>query len=467
MENTKYYDLTYAQNVMYFALKYSPKKNIANIGSSLWINEECDIELFKKAVIKSIERIDALRIRLTKVNGKVKQYVSPEADIEIPVVDYTDKTVKEIEEIFDSRAKVEMKWKECPLINMLIAKAPGNRVAFDIVINHVISDAWGLTVFIKDVMDIYQALRDGEELPEKPSDFMPIVEKELQYNDSERMKEDFEYWKDKFKTMPDFASVEPKAVGKPFRKVASFNFNSRAKIYVLPKDRVDKVNSYCRKERISPQIIYMLAAYNYFAMLNNKEGSVIYNVLARRSDMVTKKASGMMINILMLQLKCTEDMTFREACDYVADTQFEGFRHGDYPYQILDNYVWKLYRPNIFTFGQFTDLSFTYQAGKIVTKKPMDYEVKYHSNGSSGMAVYLTIMDAADKGTLNFIYEYREVLADEELIKMLFCQMIKTVELGIENPEMTLKEIRKEVSNLDIDSYEEVLTNAKNKTVNV
>ena len=33
MENIKYYDLTLSQDVMYFALKYSPKKNCSKYRS--------------------------------------------------------------------------------------------------------------------------------------------------------------------------------------------------------------------------------------------------------------------------------------------------------------------------------------------------------------------------------------------------------------------------------------------------
>ena len=78
MENIKYYDLTLSQDVMYFALKYSPKKSVVNIGAALWIEEEIDIDLLEKALYKSIWRMDALRLRLKKVDGVIKQYVSTE-----------------------------------------------------------------------------------------------------------------------------------------------------------------------------------------------------------------------------------------------------------------------------------------------------------------------------------------------------------------------------------------------------
>ena len=42
-------------------------------------------------------------------------------------------------------------------------------------------DAWGLTVFIKDVMDVYAAMIDNKELPEAPAPFIPLIEADLAY----------------------------------------------------------------------------------------------------------------------------------------------------------------------------------------------------------------------------------------------------------------------------------------------
>ena len=59
MSDKKYYDLTFSQKVMYYTLRYSPKKNLMNICTSLWFKEEIDIDLLKKSLLISLNRIDA------------------------------------------------------------------------------------------------------------------------------------------------------------------------------------------------------------------------------------------------------------------------------------------------------------------------------------------------------------------------------------------------------------------------
>ena len=57
-------------------------------------------------------------------------------------------------------------------------------------------DAWGLTVYAKDVINIYLAMKDGKELPEEPAKFVPLIEKDLEYMNSKRMQKDYEFIKE-------------------------------------------------------------------------------------------------------------------------------------------------------------------------------------------------------------------------------------------------------------------------------
>lgn len=444
MSDKKYYDLTFSQKVMYYTLRYSPKKNLMNICTSLWFKEEIDIDLLKKALLISLNRIDALNIHLTEINKNIKQYLSDEKYRDIEVLDYSDKSIEEIKQEFNKRACVEMKWKDCNLIDVVIAKVPENRVALCVVVNHVIADAWGLTVFMNDALEVYLSLREGKDLPEKPASFLKVIEEELKYTDSQKMKDDEEYWKSVFDEAPSYSSVNRKNVGKKYGRVG-LDFTSTAKIIILPKEEVQVINDYCKKNRISPQVLYLLAMYCYLSMLNNKEHLLINNSLSRRSSIDVKRASGMMVNVIELFIKCKRSMTFEEACDSIAEVQLGAFKHGDYPYGNVIEFIKNKYVRGILKKGIiFADATLTYQLGKVKTEEPLDFDIMYHSNGASGMRLYLTIMDIADSGSLQFIYEYQIKALDEEDIINIHSFIIRIIKTGIKNPEMTLQQIIEE-----------------------
>lgn len=438
-EKREYYDLTSYQKVMYFALKYSPRKSIINIGASLWFEENIDTKLLEEAIYLAISRMDAMNLRLVKIGKVEKQYFSKEKPGKIQEVDCRNMTKEEVIKKMDKWTATSMKHKDCELYQFIILNLANDCTALYLKINHVIMDAWGLTVFTKDIIDIYCALQHHKELPSPPEPFLPILEKDLEYDTSERREKDFQFLKEKFEITPKFASINEKTIGKPYRLV-SLRLKSKQKIYTLPKAKVDIIKDFCAKQRLSPQILFILASQCYFFMLNNQNESFIYNVVARRSTAARKKAGGMMINIMPLRIECPKNLTFLEGCNKLISEQLNSFRHSDFPFEYISDYI-KTKHAKGNKRAIFTDLSLTYQLGKIDTEEELKFTTRPHSNGCSGVGVYLTIMDAADLGTLDFIFEYNIACCNEELVSKMYYEMLKVIELGIDSPESTLEEI--------------------------
>ena len=150
----------------------------------------------------------------------------------------------------------------------------------------------------------------------------------------------------------------------------------------------------------------------------------------------------MLINILEFVIKCPYDLSFLDACNKIMIEQAKLFRHGDYPYQNVVDFIQK--NAGIKT-GNFTDLSFTYQAAKVGSENMFKGKIQNYSNGSSGISIYLTIMDVLGSGNLDFMFEYNLALANEEIVDKFYEQMIKGIEIGIASPNKTLREIIREL----------------------
>lgn len=86
----KVYPLTNAQRLHYYCLKYCPKKQVLNIGSSLTIEQELDWNVLKEAIKEAVARCESMRIRFAKdSDGTVYQYVVREETKEIEHFDFT------------------------------------------------------------------------------------------------------------------------------------------------------------------------------------------------------------------------------------------------------------------------------------------------------------------------------------------------------------------------------------------
>lgn len=440
----RFYDLTYAQEIMFYALRFSFNKAIVNIGSAFCIEEEIDIAILERAIYLSIMRNDSMRLRFVKINKSYKQYISKENPKKVEIVDLKHLSEEAIDEVFTKWSSIALKYKDAEAYDIKLVKGPCGKTIMYVKVNHVALDAWGLTVFAKDVMKVYKALKNGKELPLEPHQFVPILEKELLYKDSERYNKDFQFWKEYYGTKPVYSSVNRENLGKEYRKYSFFKVKGKMNKYTLEKEKFRTINDFSIKHRFSPQILFMVAAWCYFNMINEKDEVIINSVSGRRSSRGVKDAAGMMINSLLFRLKASKDMTFSEVCEAFAKEQLRLFRHGDFPYAEVAAYVKKKHFKNKAT-AAIADFSLTYQLAKIVTEDHERVQGSCYSNGIQSVPVYLTIMDLGDNGELSFNFDYSTAFMSSEAIDDMYFTFLKVIDKGISNPNLTLGEIIGEI----------------------
>ena len=147
-----------------------------------------------------------------------------------------------------------------------------------------------------------------------------------------------------------------------------------------------------------------------------------------------------MINILPFMMNCLDNTTFIEACREISSNLFTFFRHSDFPYENVMTYIKKThFQGNML--ANFIDVTLTFQAGKINTKEDLNFHLKYHSNDANGTGIYLTVMDISDLGTLDFVFDYNVAFVSKKMVSQFYYQILKTIEFGINSPNITLKEI--------------------------
>ena len=90
------YPLTVAQKFHTYYQNFCPKKEVLNIGTSLTIEAELDIDMLKKAIYKAYERCDSMRLRFAAdKEGTLYQYVVDKEDRDLEYVDFSGKTMEE------------------------------------------------------------------------------------------------------------------------------------------------------------------------------------------------------------------------------------------------------------------------------------------------------------------------------------------------------------------------------------
>ena len=194
----KTYPLTAAQKFHFFYLDRCPKKEIMNIGTSLTIQVELDIDELRRAIYKGYERSEGMRIRFTydKKEKQWYQYIVEKEDSEIEYVDFTGKTMEEAEKIMTGWTQVPFEREDSPMSRIVIIKTPDGNQGLYLLGDHMVLDAQSLIMFMKDIIELYcHAKFEGVDYPKEMRSYIEQLEKDLAYeNNSKAQQRDREFF---------------------------------------------------------------------------------------------------------------------------------------------------------------------------------------------------------------------------------------------------------------------------------
>ena len=151
------YPLTVAQKFHFYYMDFCPEIEVVNVGTSLTIEYELDINVLRGAIYMAYQRCEAMRLRFAydKKEEQWYQYIADKEEREIPYVDFTGKTMKEAEEVMKEWTRVPFEREDSPMNKIVIIKTPDGNMGIYLLGDHLTLDAQSLICFLRDVIEIY------------------------------------------------------------------------------------------------------------------------------------------------------------------------------------------------------------------------------------------------------------------------------------------------------------------------
>ena len=447
-----YYDLTSAQNLLSMQQKYTIYRQCNNICTSVLFDKALDFEVLKKAIAIAYDRNDAFRVRITKIGKKEKQYFSDSGLQDIELLDFTGKTSDEMARKFSAIARKRITYHDKPLSRIYLVKSFDGKTGVCFLNSHIMMDSWAVTVFYKDLLDVYEALLKDAEMPRPIASYEKLMQKDLDYLSTPRYKSDYEFWKSDIDTgEPIYTDVNGSIVLEEYRRkkknpalrsASSLNMLAKSANLMLwfPKEIVEKASAYCVDNGFSMQHLFFLAYRSYLSKVNNREKDILfYTSLARRGTLEEKNSGGTRVHCIPFRSIIEENLTFREAIEKIGARQSALYRHADFDYIEILNLYNERFKIN--PLESYCGAMFTFQP--LITTSP-DGSATYtnwYDNGSFSGVFYLTIMDGDGTGAFKCYYQHRIKRISEDTIKKLHSFLQDFILAGIENDTRTIGDL--------------------------
>ena len=426
-------NLTNAQKSIWVTEQYYKGSSINNICGTAVIQEKVDFEKLKESIQIVCKKHDNFWLEFKLNKGNVEQVLSEKKEIQIDTINIAGKNQLNLER--DKIVKTKFKLENSKLFKFYIFKFIDGKGAFMLNIHHLISDAWTLALICNDIIKTYSELIQNKEVETKAIySYIDYIKSEQQYQESEKYNKDKQYWLERFKTIPEVATIPGSIKG----DIDETNPAGERKQYKISKENVEKIKKYCKENKISLYNFFMAIYAIYIGEVSNLDEFTIGTPILNRTNFKEKSAAGMFINMAPFKININEDIEFKEFIKNIARDSMDMLKHQKYSYQCLLEELRKENKsiPNLY------NILLSYQITNAKQNEGnIEYETEWTFNGYCADNIDIQIYDLNDTGNLNIAYDYKTSIYKVEDIENIHKRILNIIKQVVSKEEIKLSEI--------------------------
>lgn len=454
-------NLTLPQQDIYFEQLLYPNDPIYNIGAKIEIKGVIDIEIFKKAYNELINQHDTYRSIIIKNEENVSIKVVEEHQSELGFVDFSN-VENSIEEATIYMQREFMKPFDLLGKNLLhvftLVKVQEDYHYLFSVYHHVITDGWGTSLMFQRLVQNYNEIAEfGMVKSEYPFSYKDFAEDDHQYFNSKSFTHDLEYWKQKFKELPENLLE---------KLDDSFETNNSSRKELIIKRAVyNQLNELAVSYKCSTFHLILGILYTYFGRKHENTDLAIGLPVLNRSKSAYKKTVGLFMGVSPLRISLDFEETFQDLITHIKTQLRQDYRHQRLPLGKLIQEL-QLYSQK----ERLFNITLSYEKQDYATHF-IDTQTKVIplSHQSERVALALYIREFDEKEDVKIDFDYNLNYFDDTTIQNLVNHFEKLVSEVLIVSDKKLKELnyltQEENQQLLIDFNTTTVDYPKNKTV--
>lgn len=163
------------QGMLFHYIKEGESESTVYFEQTLFsVNGDIDVELFEKSFNRVVEKYDVLRtVFIYKKIDIPRQAVLKEREAKVRFIDISTMGEEDRARYIEDFKQEDIRWgfdlkKDIP---MRISVLKSDRGKYKIIwsYHHIIMDGWCLWIVMKDLLEVYRALKEGGPLEQEPA----------------------------------------------------------------------------------------------------------------------------------------------------------------------------------------------------------------------------------------------------------------------------------------------------------
>lgn len=328
--------LSFAQQRLWFLDQFEVERAVYNIPFAVRLQGPLDAACLSQSLSILIQRHEVLRTTFPMRDGEPVQVIAPALEIEVSQVDLSAVPEEEGQQQACALAAEEFRRPfdlSCgPLLRArLLRLAPEEHVLL-LTLHHIICDGWSRNVLLRELTDIYEALREGRPvsvppLPVQYGDFAIWQRAQLK---GEMLAGQMAWWEARLAGATPLLELPTDRV----RPVVQSHAGARESL-TLPRELSAALHDLSRREEVT---LFMTLLAGFKILLQRYGGQsdvVVGTAIAGRTDRDLEGLIGCFVNSLVLRTDLSGEPTVRELLGRVRETTLGAYAHQDVPFEHL------------------------------------------------------------------------------------------------------------------------------------
>ncbi len=297
-----------------------------------------DSERLRASFQVLIERHEILRTIFRMVDGKPMQYILPQLELALPVIDLQQVPIAERAAELRQRASAEsltpFDLAQAPLLRVQLLKFSAEEHVLFLCMHHIISDGWSLDVIFRELTTIYASLHSGQspslpELPIQYGDYAVWQRNQLQGEALERQRN---YWLEQLR---DATPTLALPTDRPRSSVQTAQGASQ--VFVLTPRLTRALEELGKREEVTLFMVLLAAYAVLLGRYSQQEDMLIATTSANRPRDELEGLIGLFMTVPVLHVNLEGNPTFQQLLKRVREVCLGAYAHQDIPVeQILE-----------------------------------------------------------------------------------------------------------------------------------
>lgn len=339
-EQSFVFPVSFAQQRLWFLHQLAPDTPSYNCGGALRLHAAIDADLLRRSVNEIIRRHEVLRTTFQVIEGRPVQIVSGALEIVLPVIDLGSSPLPQaqIASLVAEEVRRPFDLAKGPLLRITLLvpnaadAATADSITADSVVilamHHIISDAWSMQVFVREMTMLYRAFARGEgsplpELPIQYADYAAWQRRWLQGIEERQLA----YWRGQLAELP---ALE---LEKDYPRPLVPSYRGARHGFDIGDDAARRLYGLCITEGVTAFMGLLAVFATLLHRYTGQDEVVIGAPVAGRNRPELINLIGFFVNLLVLRLDFSGDPSFGTILRRVRQTALDAFDHQDVPFE--------------------------------------------------------------------------------------------------------------------------------------